>query len=244
METGTIELMAMARSGRVEALGELCSLYSNYMRMVARTGMGPKLRKRVEISDVVQEALIEVVRQFPQFTGHTEAALIGWMRRLVGQKLADLGRYHSRAKRGGGTTVPLDAGWYTGDGHDASDDAGGTKLLDVLAMDQTSPSETASHREQVALLADALAGLPDLESEVLWLRHVHNFSFAAIGERMGLSRKSVRGAWARGLKALRRALKEPPGGSLKHVDGGDSQEAEGAEPLPRGRSSRAALSDV
>src|SRR5579875_3435420 len=110
MGAGPMELIAEARAGRAEALGELCALYRNYMRMVVRTGLGPKLRERVELSDVVQEALVEVVRQFPQFTGQNEAALVGWLRRLVGQKLADLARYHNRAKRAGGATArPLDA---------------------------------------------------------------------------------------------------------------------------------------
>src|SRR3982750_3048123 len=112
MAAGPIELMAQARAGQAEALGELCSLYRNYLRMVVRTGLGPRLRERVELSDVVQEALVEVVRQFPQFTGQNEAALVGWLRRLVGQKLADLARYHNRAKRSsGGPVMPLDAPW-------------------------------------------------------------------------------------------------------------------------------------
>ncbi len=106
MASGPIELLSRARAGETEALGELCALYRNYLRMVVRTGLGPRLRERVELSDVVQEALVEVVRQFPQFTGQTEAALLGWLRRLVGQKLADLGRYHSRAKRAGGVDGP------------------------------------------------------------------------------------------------------------------------------------------
>jgi RNA polymerase sigma-70 factor (ECF subfamily) len=110
MAAGPLELMAKARAGESDALGELCALYRNYLRMVVRTGLGPKLRERVELSDVVQEALVEVVRQFPQFTGQNEAALVGWLRRLVGQKLADLARYHGRAKRSsGGPAVPLDA---------------------------------------------------------------------------------------------------------------------------------------
>ena len=92
MADGPIELMSKARAGETEALGELCALYRNYLRMVVRTGLGPRLRERLELSDVVQEALVEVVRQFPQFTGQNEAALVGWLRRLVGQKLADLGR--------------------------------------------------------------------------------------------------------------------------------------------------------
>jgi RNA polymerase sigma-70 factor (ECF subfamily) len=216
MALGPIELMAKARAGEKDALGELCALYRNYLRMVVRTGLGPRLRERVELSDVVQEALVEVIRQFPQFTGQNEAALVGWLRRLVGQKLADLARYHNRVKRSaGGPAVPLDAPWNV-EGNPEGGGHGGARLLDMLSLSQTSPSEAASRRELTVLLADALAGLPDLESEVLWLRHAEGLSFEAIGDRMGISRKSVRGIWARGLKSLKRSLDGPPGGSLRY----------------------------
>ena len=215
MAAGPMELMAKARAGETEALGELCALYRNYLRMVVRTGLGPRLRERVELSDVVQEALVEVVRQFPQFTGQNEAALVGWLRRLVGQKLADLGRYHSRAKRSGGAAdVALDAP-REGANPDGGNEGGG-RLLDMLALSQTSPSEAASRRELVVLLADALADLDAAEAEVLWLYHADNLSFEAIGERVGLSRKSVRGLWARGLKSLKRSLEGPPGGNMRY----------------------------
>src|SRR5207249_1869038 len=69
MGAGPTELIARARAGQADALGELCALYRNYLRMVVRTGLGPRLRERVELSDVVQETLVEVVRQFPRFTG-------------------------------------------------------------------------------------------------------------------------------------------------------------------------------
>lgn len=201
-----MDLIAKARAGEPEALGELCHLYRNYMRMVVRTGLGPKLRERVELSDVVQEALVEVVRQFPHFTGQNEAALVGWLRRLVGQKLADLGRYHSRAKRSGGTPdVALDAAWDLPGGNG---EAGG-RLLDMLSLSQTSPSEAASRRELTVLLADALAALPATEAEVVWLYDAENLSFESIGDRMGLSRKSIRGIYARGLKSLGRTLDKP-----------------------------------
>lgn len=214
MNGSPIELMARARAGQGEALGEICELYRNYLRMVVRTGMGPRLRERVELSDVVQDALVEVVRQFPQFTGQNEAALVGWMRRLVSQKLADLGRYHSRAKRGaGGTALPLDAPLEPGMSSDSG--GGGGKLLDVLALSQTSPSEAASRRELSVLLADALEGLPETEAEVLWLYHAENLSFESIGGRLSMSRKVVRGHWARGLRSLKRQIENPrSGGSV------------------------------
>ncbi|WP_165226879.1 sigma-70 family RNA polymerase sigma factor [Aquisphaera insulae] len=217
MADGPIELMSRARAGETEALGELCALYRNYLRMIVRTGLGPRLRERLELSDVVQETLIEVVRQFPQFTGQNEAALVGWLRRLVSQKLADLGRYHSRSKRTGGTrTLALDAPLdLEGPGH-LSSEGGGGRLLDMLALSQTSPSEVASRRELVVLLADAVGALPVDEADILWLYHAEGLSFEAIGDRVGLSRKSIRGIWARGLKRLKRTLEGPPGGSLRY----------------------------
>ena len=195
------------------------ALYRNYLRMVVRTGLGPRLRQRVEMSDVVQEVLVEVVRQFPQFTGQNEAALVGWLRRLVGQKLADLGRYHSRAKRAGAATaLPLDgAAPDVGGGFRPGEESG--RLLDMLALSQTSPSQAASRREQIVLLADALASLPVTEADILWLYSAESLSFEAIGERVGLSRKSVRGIWARGLKRLKRSMDGPPGGPMRLNDG-------------------------
>ncbi len=152
MADGPIELLSKARAGETEALGELCALYRNYLRMVVRTGLGPRLRERVEMSDVVQEVLVEVVRQFPQFTGQNEAALVGWLRRLVGQKLADLGRYHSRAKRAGASTaLPLEGA--------ATDAAGGFRpgeesgrLLDMLALspDQPQPGRQPARTDRPA----------------------------------------------------------------------------------------------
>jgi RNA polymerase sigma-70 factor (ECF subfamily) len=165
----------------------------------------------VELSDVVQEALVEVVRQFPGFTGQTEVALAGWLRNLVSQKLADLGRYHSRAKRNGnGQTRPLDV---APDGGRVGEEGG--RMFDVVALSQTSPSQAASRREQLARLADALAGLAEQEADVLWLYFAEDLTFVAIGERLELNRKSVSRICARGLKHLRRSLEGPPGGTLR-----------------------------
>ena len=71
----------------------------------------------------------------------------------------------------------------------------------------------------LGLLADAFAGLPELEADVLWLYYADSLSFEAIGQRLELSRKSVRGIYARGLKHLKRSLEGPPGGLLRYDDG-------------------------
>jgi RNA polymerase sigma-70 factor (ECF subfamily) len=199
-----IELMARARAGQVEALGELCALYRNYLRIMAHAGLGPKLRQHVELSDVVQETLVEVVRQFPRFTGQTEGALTGWFRRLMSEKLADLGRYSRRAKRGGGVApLALDAPREIGP-VDEPGDYIEVRLVDVLAVSESSPSEDASRRELSLRIADALRQMPRPDAEILMLYHAEGESFTAIGSRLGMSRKAVRRIWARGLKTLKR----------------------------------------
>jgi RNA polymerase sigma-70 factor (ECF subfamily) len=209
-ELDPMTLVARARSGETDALGTLCDMYRNYLRMLARTGLGPKLRERVELSDVVQETLIEVIRQFPAFTGQDEVALVGWLRRLIAQKLADLGRYHSRVKRGGGDAPwPLDAPMSGMTGAlGASPEAGGRSgnLAELLTLSQTSPSEAAIRREATVLLADALTKLPNDQAEVLWLYHVEGISFDAIGQHFGVTRKVIRGMWAKGLASLRKSM--------------------------------------
>jgi RNA polymerase sigma-70 factor (subfamily 1) len=216
MTYGPIELLSRARSGETEALGELCALYRNYLRMVVRSGLGPKLRERVDLSDVVQEVLLEVVRQFPQFSGETEADVLAWMRRLVGQRLADLGRYHRRVKRGGNAmALQLDAAPECGGS--PGDESG--RLIDLVALSQTSPSQVVSKREQFDVLADALAALAENEADVVWLYFRENLTFEAIGQRLNLSRKSVSRIVGQSLKKLKRSLNGPPGGALKYDEG-------------------------
>jgi RNA polymerase sigma-70 factor, ECF subfamily len=216
MTDGPIELLSRARAGETEALGELCALYRNYLRMAVRLGLGRKLRECLDLSDVVQEVLVDLVRQFPQFNGKTEAAIMGWLRCLVGQRLADLGRYHRRLKRGGDAmAVQLNGAAESGDLTWGESGA----VIDRLALSQTSPSQAVSKREQFEMLADALADLAEEEADAIWLYFAEGLSFEAIGKRLNLSRKSVSRIVGQSLKKLRRSLDGPPGGALRYDEG-------------------------
>ena len=205
MADGPIDLLSKARAGETEALGELCALYRNYLRMVVRTGLGPRLRERVEMSDVVQEVLVEVVRQFPQFTGQNEAALVGWLRRLVGQKLADLGRYHSRAKRAGASTaLPLE-----GVATDAAAGSGRAKRAagcwTCWHFRRPVPARRSAGASRSSCSPTPWRPFP-------WPRPIFSGFTRPRASRSrrsanasASSRKSIRGIWARGLKRLKRS---------------------------------------
>jgi RNA polymerase sigma-70 factor (ECF subfamily) len=101
--------------------------------------------------------------------------------------------------------VALDAPRAVGPADEAGN-FGEVRVLEMLALSQSSPSESASRRELTLRVADALRRMPRPEAEVLLLYHGEGESFTSIGSRMGLSRKVVRRIWARGLKTLKHSI--------------------------------------
>ena len=218
MSDGLIELLSRARSGDNEALGDLCVLYRNYLRKLVRRGLGSKLGERVELADVLQEVFVEIVRQFPKFTGENEAAVMGWMQRLVSQRLADLGRYHRRVKRAGDAmaVMPLDV-----DPRDSILIPRGEWAVARQAgpePDQPRASWSASASNSTPWPA-GFAGLAKQEADVLWCYFADGLSFEAIGQRLNLSRKAVSRIVGQSLRKLKRSLDGPPGGALRYEQG-------------------------
>jgi RNA polymerase sigma factor (sigma-70 family) len=81
-------------------------------------------------------------------------------------------------------------------------------LGQCLQADTTSPSGKASRKEEAALLHAALERLPPDYARVLTLRHLHDCSFAEIGESMDRSSDAARMLWWRALDALAAELEK------------------------------------
>jgi len=73
-------LLSKARQGDRESLGVMLELYRNYLRLLARTQLDLHLQTRANPSDIVQETFLEAYSHFPQFRGHSESELRGWLR--------------------------------------------------------------------------------------------------------------------------------------------------------------------
>jgi len=190
------QLIVKARLGDREALNELLRYYEPYLRRVARSNMGPTLRKAHETADILQEVLLTAAARFEKFQGIDEDELLTWLRTLVARKAVDMARYLSRSRRSPGGDAQLES-------LDAVSERG---AYPEIAADQTSPSQGAARRELQLKLAEALEKLPDDEADVIWMRHIEEMSFEAIGRRLGMGRNAVRALWVRALKHLREHL--------------------------------------
>jgi RNA polymerase sigma-70 factor (ECF subfamily) len=193
------ELLHQARSGSSQRLGELLELYRHYLSLLARLEIGRNLQAKLDASDLVQDTLLEAHRNFPKFRGASETQLVCWLRQIMAASLANLLRRYL-GTQGRDVRLERDLAVHL----DQS-----SRLLDRgLVAPISSPSQQASRREQVVLLADALEQLPDDYREVIVLRHLEGLTFAEVAQRMGRSLDSVEKLWVRGLARLRQVMGE------------------------------------
>lgn len=188
------DLIAEARAGNDEAMGVLLDRYRPYLRLLAQRRLGPEVQARVDPSDVVQRAYLDVHRDWGAFRGQAEAELIAWLRRILENNATETLQEHVVAqKRSTKKEKRLTA---------AVD--GEQSLANMLEADQSSPSQRAMRGEAAVGLAQAMESLPDDQREAIRLRYLEGCSLAEIAGRFGRSEVAVAGLLKRGLRGLRK----------------------------------------
>ena len=192
------ELIEAAQSGDEKAFGRLLARYSNYLTLLARVEVGRRLQGKLDPADLVQETFLEVHRHFPSFRGTSEPEFVGWLRKIMAGVLANtVRRYFGTKARDPRLEQDLQLGI----------DQSSCVLAGQLISPGSSPSESASRREQAVLFADALDRLPEDYREVIVLRHLEGLTFARVSERMGRSVDSVEKIWLRAVAKLRQNVR-------------------------------------
>jgi RNA polymerase sigma-70 factor (ECF subfamily) len=180
------------------ALAHMLERFRAYLRLLARLQLGPRLRGKLDPSDVVQETLAQALGALDQFRGRSEAEMAVWLRQILAHQLANAARDFHRAKREVARECSLEAAL----GQSSA------RLEGWLAANQSSPSQRAQRNEQLFRLAEALEQLPEAQREALTLHHLHGWTLEEVGQHLGRSAAAVAGLIKRGLKDLRLRLQE------------------------------------
>lgn len=170
--------------------------YRDYLQLLARLRVGRRLQGKLDPSDLVQLTLLRAHQALDQFQGTEECERAAWLRKVFATAAADEVRRYSRGKR----DVVLERSLLT------SLDETSTRLEAWLAAEQSSPSQQALRQEQLVLLAEALAAMPEDQRQAVELHHLGGFSVADVGLQLGRSKAAVAGLLRRGLRGLRRRL--------------------------------------
>ena len=75
-------------------VGKVLSQYRHRLRRMVRLRMDRRLQGRIDTSDVLQEAFLEVNRRLPDYIDKPTMPFFVWVRFLVGQKIIEFHRKH------------------------------------------------------------------------------------------------------------------------------------------------------
>lgn len=183
--------LTRARAGLSEALGEVLESCRGFLLDVAERELDAGLRAKGGASDVVQQTMLDALRDFEHFQGGSEAELRAWLQRMLRHNLVDFARlYRDTGKRLLERERPL------------PDDSG-------LIGDASSPSARAIGNEQHQAIQQAMARLPEDYRRVLHMRYQEQCSFDEIGRQLELSPNAARKLWNRALKRLQEETEGP-----------------------------------
>ena len=178
--------------------------YRSYLRLLAGLRLDPRLRRKIDPSDLVQVTLLKAHEASERCSFVEEAQRAAWLRQILARTMADEARRYSRDKRDADLERSLLAGL----------DESSARLEPWLADNHSTPSQQAIRHEQLLALAEALDALPDDQRQAVELHHLSGCSVAEVGARLGRSHASVAGLLRRGIKALREQMPRdiPEGG--------------------------------
>ena len=191
-------LVARVQSGDQAALSELFDRHRDKLRRMVELRLDSRLAGRVSASDVLQEAWIDAVKRVEHYFAKDGQSFFGWLRLIVGQRIADVHREHLAGKRDAGREL----------GNNAADS---TCMAARLIGRSSSPSQAAQRGETFAQLEEALSRMDPLDREVLALRHFEELSNGETAEILGIQTAAASKRYVRALARLKEILESIPG---------------------------------
>jgi RNA polymerase sigma-70 factor (ECF subfamily) len=185
-------------------LAELFARYRDQLRRMVRLRMDRRLQGRVDPSDVLQEAQVEILRRAVEYAADPRLPPFLWLRLITGQRLTALHRRHLGAQRRNACQeIALHRG--------PMPQVTSVSLAEMLLGRLTSPTQAAHRAEVRVLLQEALNGMEPLDREVLTLRHFEELSNTEVAQVLGISKTAASNRYIRALERMREILAGFPG---------------------------------
>jgi RNA polymerase sigma-70 factor, ECF subfamily len=192
-------LVARAAAGDRAAVVELLERYRPRLRRMVAMRLDPRLRRRVDASDVIQEGYLDAMRRLEEFIRDPAVPFYIWLRFLVGQRVQEQHRRHFDTP---GRDVGREVSIYQGAMPCASTGALAARLMGK----STDPLQAAMRAERKVRLQEALNRMDPLDREILVLRHYEQMTNGDAAAALGLSFKAASKRYTRALDRLEKIL--------------------------------------
>jgi RNA polymerase sigma-70 factor (ECF subfamily) len=191
----TNELLERICKGDREALEALLAQHRPVLHAFVDGHLDPRVRARLDASDVVQETHLEVVRRMDDFLERRPMPFLLWLRKTAYEHLLRARRDHRRDRR----SVEREQPWPS---------RSSLLLAKSLIATGPSPSRALQARELAEQVGQAVAELAEADREILLLRDADELPYEEIACLLEIEPAAARKRYGRALIRLQKILSE------------------------------------
>lgn len=197
--TQTAVLIEKAKEGNPDAVESLLDRHRDALRRMIQLRLDQKIQRRVDVSDVVQEVLIEANRRLKDYLDNPVMAFHLWVRQIAKDRIIDAHRRHRvSAKR----SIDREQALVVPGDNDHST----MELAGKLCDPSLTPAAAATQREIARQVELAIGMLPDVDREIILMRHYEQLSNQDIAAVLQLSEPAASMRYLRALRRLRELI--------------------------------------
>ncbi len=207
----TEELLANAKAGDADAVDQLLDRHREPLRRMVGLRLDKQIARRVDVSDVVQDVLVEANRRLTDYLKNPVMAFHLWIRQIARDRIIDAHRRHRvSAKRSVDREQPIVS--------QANVDHSTLELAGQLCDPELTPAAAATAHELAVHVQSAIGLLEERDREIILMRHYEQLSNQDIARVLGLTEPAASMRYLRALKRLRKFL-------TPEQEGDDEEEA-------------------
>ena len=192
-------LLHRARHGDVAASEQLLSGYRNRLRQMAAFRIDPRLRRRLDASDIVQDAMLQASQRMDAWLADPKIPLFLWMRLIVVETIVDAHRHHLGVQGRDPRREEYDSHHWTPHSNIPC-------LAEQLAGSITPPSEAAQREELAGKIRHILEELDPLDREIIALRHGEQLGRQEAADVLGIPVETAAKRYVRAVTRLRQRM--------------------------------------
>jgi RNA polymerase sigma-70 factor (ECF subfamily) len=192
--TETRDLLRQADAGDRQAFDRLFARHRPTLRRFVELRLDPRVRTRVDPSDVVQDTQLEALRRLDDYLARRPMPFHVWLRKTAHERLLMVRRRHLGAER---RSVRREA---------RLPERSSLLLAQRLVSAAPSPSQQVQHRDLIPRVRQALAALADTDAEILLMREYEELSYQEIATILDIEATAARKRYGRALLRLHKVL--------------------------------------
>lgn len=199
----TAELLVNVRQGEQVAVDRLMDRHRDSLRRMVQLRLDHRLLQRMDVSDVVQEVLIEANRRLKDYLNDPSMPFHLWIRQIAKDRIIDAHRRHRvSAKR----SVDREQSQRVRGSFDQSS----IDLANQFRDRALTPEAAAAQREIAEQIEQAVQLLKEQDREIILMRHYEQLDNQEVARALGLTEPAASMRYLRALKRLRELIETYP----------------------------------